>query len=253
MWMSTWTWLQRVGLASKTNQDVAHKLEEEGYLWAKDFQHLDKEGLKDIQIKGADVDVMLAVMSNDKKRASLLQGFLCPPRPRLLREFALAYPAADEETGNEFAQACSDAQGQGLVSLAMLTEHFERHKGEPEEAVKAVAAEMTHVERVAPKPKEPPPEPTDFVAGWLKSNGLENYVRNFLGQGSFQPILTPFNPNLMRAYPDFARFTRLQHPGGPGRLSVHRRAAREVPRGESARASPQNPQPSGARHGIPEE
>ena len=86
---------------------------------------------------------------------------------------------------------------------------------------------------------------TNRNAGWLKSNGLENYVRNFLGQGSFQPILTPFNPDL--TYPDFAIFTRLQHPGGPGRLSVHRRAAREDPRGESARASPQNPQPSGAR------
>merc|ERR1712093_555704 len=104
-------------------------------------------------------------------------------RPRTAREFLLAYPEAGQDLAARFAQACSDPHGRGLVSLTMLYDHFKRHPGAPDKALEKVEEQMTKVERVEPEKPEPPPEPTDFVATWLKENELGQYVQNFLGQG----------------------------------------------------------------------
>ena len=188
-WLDTWSWLQRAGLATHEKQKYAFKLEEEGLKYAKDFQHLDKDVLKDdFDMSKEDVAIAHAIMTKDAKRADILQGFCCPDRPRIEREFHLAYPEAmNSETISSlavsFSKACSDIHGRGLVSLTMLYEHFKRHADSPEGAFSAREAELTHVVRVEPEKPAPPPEPKDFVAEWLKKNDLGQYVRNFLGQG----------------------------------------------------------------------
>merc|ERR1712139_286456 len=166
------------------NQKYAFAMEDEGHMYAKDFQHFDKDAFKnDVSMSSDDAATAMAIMSKDDKRTYLLQGFVCPDRPRIGREFSLAYPKAETSMALEFAKACSDMHGRGKVSLIMHYNHFKRHEDAPQEAFDTIEDELTNVQRVKPAKPAPPPEPTDFVAGWLKENGLENYTQNFLGQG----------------------------------------------------------------------
>jgi len=179
-WMSSRDWLLRCGLEAYT-----FAMEEEGVLFARQFQEMSKDDLKNnFKIKDeGHLLIMETLLQNDEKHGDILQGFLKPSRPRILREFFLAYPAAPAHLAANFAMSLSDQQGRGLVSLTQLLNHFKRHS-EVETAVGALKEELLQAaERLEPPEKRaPPPEPTDWVVQWLKDADLAQYVQGFIAQ-----------------------------------------------------------------------
>jgi len=178
--MTSREWLLRCGLEQYT-----FAMEEAGYTLAKHFQGFSKSDFKEkCEIKDeAHLLIMETLVKNDGKRGDVLQGFLKPTRPRIVWEFLLAYPAAPVQLAASFAVELSDRQGRGLVSLTQLLRHFQRHP-KVEEAVGALKEELLEAaERlVVPEPEPDPPEPTDWVVGWLKDAGMERYVQAFVDE-----------------------------------------------------------------------
>lgn len=89
------------------------------------------------------------------------------------------------EIAQRFADLLSDQRGQGLISLAQLKTHLEKHKlgGGPREAGACLVAAtndlINHV-RAAEVVQPPPAPPTEWVHGWLKTHGLEEHSANFI-------------------------------------------------------------------------
>jgi len=177
-WMSTRDWLLRCGL-----EEHVWAFEKAKCVLARDFQHMGKDDLKKVGVSSEeDLALMEVLLKRDEKRSDILQGFQKPNMPRVEREFLLAYPEASQHSAHEFSIRVCTEGGHGLVSLIQLTAHFKRHKGAPAEAIGAITAELVEAgaRLVAPDPPPEEPEPTDWIAGWLKAGGLGRYVGKFI-------------------------------------------------------------------------
>lgn len=174
--ISTFDFLRRCNL-----EEHADAFEEEGHLEAKDLQNLSEDDLKKLGVKGKGLARMQAVLSASDTLPAECFGFLCPSRPRLVREFRLRYPDALPWEATRFAKLLSDTTGCGLVSLHQVHAHFERH-ADAAAAVNSAVKEMIEVVRVKPEVPPPPPEPTEWIYTWLKAEGLEEYAEKFIEQ-----------------------------------------------------------------------
>ena len=144
-WMSTWQFLQRCGLVSKTEQKYAYALEDMKMLLAKDCHALTQDDLKTkFDFKNADAIVLDAVISNKSTYVDVLNGFLLPKQPRVESEFVAAYPNHDF-LARKFSTKCCDKYGNSLVSLTMIYDHLRRHADTPKDAIDTIEAELTQV------------------------------------------------------------------------------------------------------------
>lgn len=173
--MSTYDWLRRAGL-----EEHADAFDDAGYASATSMYSLGADVLKErIGLRDRALAELSALLGADEGRPDLLVRLVPPDWRRLRGAFAARYTA--DALADGFADALSDADGRGKISLAQLDAFLAAHAHEPAAAcATAVVAEL--LMHVRPERARAPEaaEPTEWVYTWLKRAGLEGIAACFI-------------------------------------------------------------------------
>mmetsp|Transcript_5329 Transcript_5329/g.12607 ORF Transcript_5329/g.12607 Transcript_5329/m.12607 type:complete len:224 (-) Transcript_5329:1022-1693(-) len=129
--------------------------------------------IKTLATTSDDPDTLLSFTSVDRIR--IQSDFIAKFHGRLVEAElgALAVQLANKLT-NDLGMATH-------VSKAMLAAHLARHAEAGPAACVAAVDELTTASPPERVPKPTPPEPTEWVFGWLRSHGLEEYAPGLIG------------------------------------------------------------------------
>jgi len=186
--VSVYDWLRRACL-----EHLADDFEAKGYKRAQQLYNLPEATLKDeLGVSGQDLTRLNALVNALDSKPDILLSFTLPERPRFRDMFAQVMAGKAEgavqdkvvECADKFAEALCDARGHGIVSIAQVERFLQgpcAAQGS-EHCVAMVTEELVHARRKVAEPAAAPKVPTEWVYGWLKEEGLEDWACNFIDQ-----------------------------------------------------------------------